>query len=359
MDTISAYFQQPTARRLLLVGLFLCVLSTFQTLLPMLAAYTVFVQAFTWCTSLLRKRSSMSERTSILVVLGGMSLALGSVILTAWVPIQTGIEWLSTKWNDMPALEAHLLSDERLRDALETVGGIEAVKERLHDKETLQRVGSGAASVFSSGKTVLVEGVMAFFLALLYVLDREKVDDLIDRMPERSTPRTLLRWVGFVGAAFALTVQVQVIVALCNMVLTLPVLLMMGIPNVGVVMVFIFLTGLVPVVGNYAAAVVLCALAWATKGWIGIPVFLGLAVLLGKLEAFYLTPRLAKAHVNVPAFVLTLSLVVFEVQFGFVGFFLSFPFLYVLLKVREDLQYVAAYPTLNGDSGPTGSAAAP
>ena len=350
MDTIATFFQQPTARRLLLVSLFLGLLGAFQTLLPMLAAYAVFVQTFTGCTRALRARSRLSERAAILTVLAGMTLVVGGALVGAWFPLQTGLDWLQANWDDLPALEAQLLSDARLRDALETVGGIEAIKERLRDHDTLQHVGSGAMAAFSSGKAMLVEVVMAFFLALLYVLDKENVDALVERMPAAGVPRTLLRWTGFVGAAFALTVQLQVIVALCNTVLTLPVLVAMDVPNVGAVMVFTFLTGLVPVVGNYAAAVVLCALAWASKGWVGIPVFLGLAVLLGKLESFYLTPRLAKAHVNVPAFILTLSLVVFEVQLGFIGLFLSFPFLYVLFKVRGDLRAVAPYPGEAGDA---------
>jgi predicted PurR-regulated permease PerM len=344
MDTIATFFQQPTARRLLLVTLFLGMLAAFQSLLPMLAAYTVFVQVFTVCTNAVRARTRLTERGAIFAVLAVMSLVVGGGLLGAWVPLQTGLDWLQSNWAELPTLEAQLLSNAHLREAIEAVGGVEAIKERLHDKETLAQVGAGAASAFSSGKAMLVEVVMAFFLALLYVLDRATVDAMVDAMPGEGIPRTLVRWVGFLGAAFALTVQLQVVVALCNTELTLPVLMAMDVPNVGAVMVFTFLTGLIPVVGNYFAAVVLCALAWTTKGWIGIPVFLGLAVLLGKLESFYLTPRLARAHVDVPAFVLTLSLVVFEVQLGFIGLFLSFPFLYVLFKVRGDLDAVARYP---------------
>lgn len=341
MDTLAAFFRQPTARRVLLVTLFAGVLFVFQQLLPMLAAYAVFVRLLRSGATFLRARTGLSERRGVLVMAALVSAAFVAVLLGIWVPAARALGWLQANWSALTQLEAHLLGNPQVAAIVEQLGGLETITSRFHDEETLSHLGAGAAAAFSSGKSVLVEGVMAFFLALLYLLEQTEVQAMVDALPPDGVPRTVMRWVGFVGDAFALTVQLQFVVALCNTVLTLPVLLFMGIPNVGAMMVFTFVAGLVPVVGNYASAVVLCALAWSSKGWVGIPVFLGLAVLLGKLESFYLTPRLASQHVKVPAFVLTLSLVIFEVQVGFVGLFLSFPFLYVLARILRDLRAVA------------------
>jgi predicted PurR-regulated permease PerM len=341
MDSLASFLRQPTARRTLLVVLFAGGLLLFQHLLPMLAAYAVFVRLLAYGARLLRARTGLSEGRAALVVAALLTTLCVAALLGVWVPAAGAIAWLQTNWRGMAELERQLLTNPQVAALVDRLGGIEGIEARFHDEETLSHLGAGAAAAFSSGKAVLVEGVMAFFLALLYVIDRDEVHALVDVLPADGVPRTLLRWVGFVGDAFALTVQLQFVVALCNTVLTLPVLIGMGVPNVGAMMVFTFVAGLVPVVGNYASAVVLCALAWSSKGWIGVPVFLGLAVLLGKLESFYLTPRLASQHVKVPAFVLTLSLVIFEVQLGFVGLFLSFPFLYVLAKIVRDLGEVA------------------
>jgi predicted PurR-regulated permease PerM len=338
VDVIAAFFRQPTARRGLLLVLFAAVLTMFQGLLPMLAAYAVFLRVFLAGARALAGRTGWSEQRCVGAVLGGMTVLLAGALVGLWFPIAAAWEWFHGHWHSLADVERTILANPTARAVVDAVGGIEALKDRFSDEETLSHMGSGAATAFSSGKTVLVEGVMAFFLALLYALDRVRVDGMVDAMDADDVPRTLLRWIGYVADAFALTVQLQIVVALCNAILTLPILLFMGIPNVGAVMAFTFVAGLVPVVGNYASALVLCALAWSTKGWIGIPVFLGLAVLLGKLESFYLTPRLAAQHVAVPAFILTLSLVIFEVQLGFIGLFLSFPFLYVFFKVRDDLR---------------------
>ena len=58
--------------------------------------------------------------------------------------------------------------------------------------------------------------------------------------------------------------------------------------------------------------------------------------MLHKIESYYLTPRLAAQHVKLPALVLVVSLLLFEQVFGFVGLFLSFPTLYVGVRIRNE-----------------------
>lgn len=338
MDTIHAFFSQPTARRLLLLTLFLGALYVFQTLLIMLAAFTVFVKLFDAAQGTLRGRFGMSPRRATAAVLIGTFAMFTAVGAGAWFQVSTAIEWLGENWHGVDELLDSVGELPGVATLLEPLGGLDGLRERIADEETLSHMANGTLSVMSSGKTALLELVMAFFLALLYVLDRAEVDALRDRLPRGSIAGTLVRWVGHVGDAFALTIQLQVLVAVCNATLTLPFLWWMDVPYLGPLTVFIFVAALVPVIGNYVAALVVCALAWGTSGWIALPVFLGLAVALGKLESFYLSPKLAARHVALPAFVLTLSLVVFEITLGFVGLFLSFPALYVFIKVRDDLR---------------------
>lgn len=340
MDALASFFAQPTARRGLLLALFMALLLAFKDLLPMFAAYAIFVQVFLWGAGVLRWRTRLDEPLALTLVLLLLTIPVVSVVLGAWAPAQRALEWGRVHWDGLGALEDQVMSNPSIKFAVDRLGGLESIKQRLASEETLGHLTAGTGRVFASSKAVLTQGLMAFFLAFLYARDRHRVAAILDSLAVDSIPRTLARWVGFVGQAFAITAQLQVVVALCNTLITLPVLWAMGIPNVGAVMVFIFIAGLIPVVGNFASAIVLCALAWSTKGWVGIPVFLGLALVLGKIESFYLTPRLASQHVKVPAFILTLSLVIFELKLGFIGLFLSFPFLFVFAKIRNDLRPV-------------------
>jgi hypothetical protein len=115
-----------------------------------------------------------------------------------------------------------------------------------------------------------------------------------------------------------------------------PVLLLLGVPNVGALMLLIFVSALVPVIGNIVSGVTLSLLAYQQKGWVGVGIFVGLTFVLHKIESYYLNPRLTSRHVKMPGFLLIVSLIACEHLFGFTGLFLSFPILFVAGRVRAD-----------------------
>ncbi|HZS41468.1 MAG TPA: AI-2E family transporter, partial [Polyangia bacterium] len=105
----------------------------------------------------------------------------------------------------------------------------------------------------------------------------------------------------------------------------------------------IFVSGLVPVVGNFVSGAVLTLLAYKAQGWLGVVVFVVLTFILHKIESYYLNPRLAARHVHLPGFVLIVSLLAWEHVLGFVGLFLSFPFLFVAKRIRDELRTDEGY----------------
>jgi predicted PurR-regulated permease PerM len=66
-------------------------------------------------------------------------------------------------------------------------------------------------------------------------------------------------------------------------------------------------------------------------------IFAVLTFLLHKVEAYYLNPRLTARHVHLPGLVLIMSLIAWEHLLGFVGLFVSFPFLYVAGRLRLEI----------------------
>ncbi len=103
------------------------------------------------------------------------------------------------------------------------------------------------------------------------------------------------------------------------------------------VMVLIFVSGLIPVIGNVISGAVLSILAYHAKGWLGVGLFVALTAILHKIESYYLNPRLTARHVHLPGFVLIVSLIAWEHLLGFVGLFVSFPLLFVFGKIRAEL----------------------
>lgn len=328
-DRVAELFAEKTARRGLLLGLFIGGIALFWKLLPLLAFFVSFERGLFFSAGILNRRFKWVR-----------GAALGAV-LTACAAVVVLLVLLSAGRFARLIVETRDTLPERIAAIREHPWYLE-LKERLPDSDKLaesaehygQAVAKSAATL---GHLVLL-GVIGFILALIYFLDEQKIREFRSRMPERTVVGTLTRWLEHLAEAISLTVQLQLIVAVSNTVLTLPILLLLGVPHVPALMVLIFITGLIPVVGNLIAGAVLVVLAYQAKGWLGVGLFVGLTFLLHKIEAYYLNPRLTARHVQLPGFVLVVSLICFEHLFGFVGLFLSFPFLYVAGRIRSEFR---------------------
>lgn len=182
----------------------------------------------------------------------------------------------------------------------------------------------------------LLHALVAFVLAVVFVVDEDELTGFARALDPRSLLGTLLRWLGYAADAVWVTLQFQVVVAACNAVLTWPILAFMGLGHTGALVFMIFVSGIVPVVGNFLSGLVLTLLAYQQSGVQGVIVFTVLTFVLHKLESYYLNPRLAARHVRLPGFVLIVSLLLWEQLVGFVGLFLSFPFLYLAQRIRAE-----------------------
>jgi predicted PurR-regulated permease PerM len=209
---------------------------------------------------------------------------------------------------------------------------------------------------------ILLHLVLGLILAVLYLVERKEVDETLAKIPQESFVGYFVAYFQFASEAIVLTIKVQVIVALVNAIITLPVMIALGLPNIPALMLMVFAFGLVPVVGNFLSGGVLVILAYLQKGWLGVGIFLASTFFLHKIESYYLNPRLTAKHVKLPSFVLIASLIVWEHLLGIVGVFVSFPFLYVVMKIRDlfreqDAAVLAAAapaPPAGGEAGPAG-----
>jgi predicted PurR-regulated permease PerM len=146
----------------------------------------------------------------------------------------------------------------------------------------------------------------------------------------------MTRWLDYVADAIAIAVRLQFVVAVVDAVVTLPIMIALGLPKVGLLFVLVFVSAMIPVVGGILSGLVLCVVSYDAHGFVGVGIFLTVALVLGKIESYWLSPRLTASHVKLPALVLVVSLLMFEQVFGFWGIFLSFPALYVTSKIAGE-----------------------
>jgi predicted PurR-regulated permease PerM len=313
-------------RRLVLLALFLGLLWEFRHLTVLLVFFVLFERTLGTGARFLRDRLKVPLAFG---VLAQVLLALGAIAGLVVFGVVRVLPRVPTIQHDLQVQFGHLLR---------WVRGHHLLGEHLEASQALERgqhyAGSVLTFVAATGRNV-VYALLGLILAVVFILEERDLEAWYDALPRDSPPRVLLGYLGHVREAITITAKLQVVVAVVNTLITLPVLLVLGLPSIPALLVFMVAMGLIPVVGGFVSGGVLAALAYVHKGFVGVGVFVVSTFVLHKIESYYLTPKLTARHIKLPGFVIITSLLLFEHVFGLVGLFLSFPSLYVAAKIRE------------------------
>ena len=324
-DRLLSFLREKTLARVLAIGAFLGLLFLFRHLWATLLFFVAFERTIRFFELKIHAKTGWPKKRIVLGLVVLFVLALAGAVT---VGVLSGFErWKSLKSTDFLEDLNHQPLWERYHHYLDDSEAILA-----HVKDYAGQ----ALNVAQAVGRFFVQATIGFVMGVVYRLEAHELDLFEDQIDRRSLVGRLLRWTEHVADAVSVTMQLQLVVAAFNTVTTLPVLLLLGIPHVPSLMALIFVSALVPVIGNLVAGSVLCLMAYQAKGPLGLGVFLGVTFLLHKVESYYLSPRLTARHVRVPGFVLITSLIAFEHVFGFAGVFLSFPSLFVAARIRAE-----------------------
>jgi predicted PurR-regulated permease PerM len=334
MDRLGDFFREKTARRLLALAMFIGLIVLFRELFPLVVMFIAAQAAFGGATRLVQQRTKWPRKQAIFSVLAAFLVLLGvSVALGA----TRAIHAIRAARHTFPQ-QLHEIQDNPI---------VAQIREHLPDSSRLaeraREYSETALHVVSMMGHIAMFALIAVILAIIFTLEEIELHELVEKISPSSLMGTVSRWLGYVAEAIRITIQLQLVVAAVNTVLTLPVLLILGIHHIPSLMILIFVSGLIPVVGNVVSGAVLSLLAYQAKGFLGIGVFVALTFVLHKIEAYYLNPRLTSKHVHLPGFAIVVSLICWEHLLGFVGLFVSFPFLFVAAKIRSEM--IAAQQT--------------
>lgn len=315
-------------RRLLGVALFLVLLYVFRHLAPVLIIFVIFERGFGFAADKIARYTSISRKWAIA---GLLTAFLGVIGFGIFFAVKRILAFIDLAQRDGATWVATIANSSIIQMARERLG--------MTDEQLTDQAKHYAPEAFSYVTATAYFGIfvfVGFILAVMYLFERKDIDEWTDNIDPRSISGTLARWLGYVADAIAITVRLQVVVALFNALFTLPLLIILGLPAVPLLFMLVLLGGMVPVVGGIVSGSILCIVAYDAKGAVGVGVFLGLTFVLSKVESYYLSPRLTAQHVKLPGLVLVIALLMFETIFGFYGFFLSFPALYVASRIKNE-----------------------
>ena len=358
VERLEGFLGHRRVKRVAALLCFVAALVLLRHLVTLLVFYLIFSRGFGFLAHKLSGWTRLSEKAwaGILVVV--LLAAIGGGV---WAGVHKSVPLVR-------GLSDH--AQERVQERIDAFKGSDLYQmleaRHIDPQKYSEQVKRFSESLLKGARTTgrtLLHLVLGLILAVLYLVERKEVDETLAKVPKESFVGYFVSYFEFTAEAIVLTIKVQVIVALVNAVITLPVMIALGLPNIPALMLMVFAFGLVPVVGNFLSGGVLVILAYLKKGWLGVVIFLISTVVLHKVESYYLNPRLTAKHVKLPSFVLIASLIVWEHLLGIVGVFVSFPFLYVVMKIRDLYREQDAAPVTAaavpaalppGSGGPTG-----
>jgi predicted PurR-regulated permease PerM len=326
-DTIAVFFASKTPRRMLAVFSFVVVLVLFRKLFALLIFAVAFHLLLSTMAGFLCRRFRMRRSVAMGLVVVTLTGLLSSVLWVSSARVLVFLTAVRAQWPDRM---------EALKESPLFLSISEYVPDTERLAESAQHYLSDVAKAASTIGHWLVYLVIGLILAIIYFVEEPEIEALRQTLNPQLLLGTLLRWAGYVLEAVGLLIQLQLVVAAVNATLTLPILLILGFPKIPLLMLLIFVSGLIPVVGNVISGAVLSLLAFQVKGLGGVALFLVLTFVLHKIESYFLNPRLASKHVQLPGFLLVLSLIACEHLFGLAGLFVSFPLLFVARKIRDE-----------------------
>jgi len=333
MDRLGDFFREKTARRLLALAIFLALIYLFREEAILVALFVALQSAFGGATHLLVERTQWPRKRAFLVILGTFFALVGAGAALGATRV---IHFVKHARQTFPKQVEEMEQNPILQHAREHLPDTSKLVERAREYS------ESALHVVSMMGHIAMSALIAVILSIIYNLEEEEIHEMLHKVDPASLMGTVMRWLGYVAEAIRITIQLQLVVAAVNTLLTLPVLLVLGIHHVPSLMILIFVSGLIPVVGNFVSGAVLIMLAYQAKGFVGVGVFAALTFVLHKIEAYYLNPRLTSKHVHLPGFAIVVSLIAWEHLIGFAGLFVSFPVLYVAAKIRSEMIKAAA-----------------
>jgi predicted PurR-regulated permease PerM len=343
MDRLGAWLEERTPRRLVSLAIFLTLLWLFRHLLVLLLMFVAWRALLGGPTRWLEARWRWRRGSALLATLAGVTLICS---LAAWFGVRDVIAAVQEIRATLPQAVAEVRGWP----------GYTQAQAWLHDTDHLlshaQHYAADAVGWLAALGHLLVHAVVGLVLAVVYLGSEAELEHYLAGMAPRAWLTTQVRWLGLVTEAVGVTLRVQLLVAVCNAVLTWPVLWLLGLPHKLLLLFVIFVGSLVPVAGNLVSGAVLSVLAWRSNGWWGVALLLAITAALHKVEAYYLNPRLAARHVQLPGFLLVVSLVAWEHLLGLVGLLLSFPILYVAGRIRTEWRQEDALPDVPEEDVP-------
>lgn len=180
--------------------------------------------------------------------------------------------------------------------------------------------------------------VIALILSIFFLLEKDKIIQFTSKF-RQSKISGIYSELQFLGrkfiSSFGKVIEVQIVIATINGVLSTIGLWIIGFPHLLGFGMMVMLLGLIPVAGVIISLVPLSIVAFNNGGLVQVVYVLIMIALLHAIEAYILNPKLMSAKTKLPIFYTLSILIVSEHIAGILGLIVGIPVFMFILDIIE------------------------
>lgn len=351
MEIVIAFIKKPFVRRiiiLIVIGLLLYLVKSLITLL-LLTYILIFLvdSAQKNIYSLLSKFIRTSRKA---IIFSLYLIVIGFLFLFFYMYVPNLIQQMEDIIQSITYFASNYKSLMRTDNVVENY--IYSFFLNLNIQDYVRSNGVAIINVISNVGSMGIKIIMAVFLSLFYLIDKEKILVFFSGF-QNSKIFWIYDELKYFGAkfsnSFGKVIQTQLLISLINAAISTATLLILGFPDIVGLFAMIFILGIVPIAGVFISMIPLLIIANSIGGINYIIYVIILIAILHILESYILNPKLMANNTKLPVFITFLVLIISEHFMGIWGLIIGIPITMFLLdilevKIDKDLEHEPDVP---------------
>ncbi|CAM3438034.1 AI-2E family transporter [Paenibacillus lupini] len=180
--------------------------------------------------------------------------------------------------------------------------------------------------------------LLVILLSYFFQLERRKIVEFTEKFSNSTIGWLYMEFRYFGGkfiASFGKVLEVQLMIAVINTVLTIAGLWIMGFPYLFALTIMVFMLSLVPVAGVVVSFIPIAIIGYQIGGNTTVIWVIVLVLVIHALETYFLNPRLYANKTNLPMFYSFFILILSEHYMGIWGLLIGIPIFMFMLDVLK------------------------
>lgn len=272
------------------------------------------------------QRRGMTRVWAIVTVI---LLIVALLVAIIWVVVPLIVQQIANLATQVPKEIAALRAEGWFDSVNETTNGVLGqvftwISDQAKDPNTWATIGNG---LLGFGLSVLNAVTTGFFIAILtiyFIASYDSTKQAAYRLVRRSNRARFESYAERILQNFGKYLSGMVILAFCNSVYSLILLLATGVPGAFLIALAAFFITLIPLIGTVLTTAVMTVLAFIHSPVSGVVVLVLMLVYM-QVEAYILTPRVMGKAVQVPGSVVLISALAGSTLFGLPGALVAIP----------------------------------